>query len=366
MANVTPTGGSGGTVPRFKVNPARFLMYFVLTAYAVLSALPLFVMISGSLMNLGEVNAGRMVPRDLDGKFSDCILFANDTFRDENGDEVTRRRFSVNITQEAADAAGQGIDPTRDATLISRDEIFRIPFVTNYCVAWKDANLGEYIVNTIIVVSITIGGLLLFSPLAAYAFARMEFPGKNVLFGIMLATLMVPEMVINLPNFLIVTQIGNSLGSEGLGLCGDLRNCWINNWPALTIPFMVSPFTIFLMRQQFATIPIELWDAARMDGAGHMRFLAQVVIPLSRSVLLVVVLFSFIAGWNALAWPILVTSGDSWRPISYGLQSFLQEEGNFAHLRLAGSMITALPVLILYAFTQRYFVEGLSTTGLKG
>jgi ABC-type glycerol-3-phosphate transport system permease component len=366
MASITPSAKKSGKGAAQRVSPIRFLMYFVLIAYAVLSALPLFVMISGSLMNLGEVNAGRLVPNDLDGKFSDCILFANDTFRNDDGEEVTRHRFSVNITAEAAEAAGQGIDATRDASLINRDEVFRIPFVTNYCVAWKDANLGEYIVNTVIIVAITIGGLLIFTPLAAYTFARMEFPGKNVLFGIMLATLMVPEMVINLPNFLIVTRIGDALGSGGAALCGDLRNCWINNWPALTIPFMVSPFTIFLMRQQFATIPMELWDAARMDGAGHLRFLAQIVIPLSRPVLLVVVLFSFIGGWNALAWPILVTSGDEWRPISYGLQSFLQEEGNFAHLRLAGSMITALPVLILYAFTQRYFVEGLSTSGLKG
>jgi ABC-type glycerol-3-phosphate transport system permease component len=215
--------------------------------------------------------------------------------------------------------------------------------------AWTDANMGEYIINTIIITAITITGLVTFSPLAAYAFARMEFPGKNVLFGVMLATLMVPEMVTNLPNFLIVNELG-----------------WYNNWPALTIPFMVSPFTIFLMRQQFATIPMDLWDAARMDGAGHFRFLLTVVLPLSKSVLLVTVLFTFIGSWNALAWPILVTQGDEWRPISYGLQSFLSEAGNFQQLQMAGAVIAALPVLILYAFTQRYFVEGLSTSGLKG
>jgi ABC-type glycerol-3-phosphate transport system permease component len=120
------------------------------------------------------------------------------------------------------------------------------------------------------------------------------------------------------------------------------------------------------MRQQFATIPEDLWDAARMDGSGHFRFMLQIVIPLSRSVLLVVILLTFLAGWNALAWPILVTTGDTWRPISYGLQTFLREEGNFANLQMAGATIAALPVLLLYAFVQRYFVEGLSTSGLKG
>jgi ABC-type glycerol-3-phosphate transport system permease component len=181
----------------------------------------------------------------------------------------------------------------------------------------------------------------------------------------MLATLMVPEMVQNLPNFLIVNQLGEFSGAEGLGLC-DSRNCWINNWPALTIPFMANAISIFLMRQHFATIPDDLWDAARIDGAGHLRFLVQVVLPLSKAALFVVILFSFLGTWNSLAWPLLVTNDDSWRPISTGLQAFLQTEGNLAHLRMAGSVITILPVLALYALTQRQFIEGISSSGLKG
>lgn len=354
---------SKGSDDAKKINILRILVYIGLIAYSIVSLMPLYVMISSSLMTLGEVNSGAFVPSSIN--IDNCILVTTDTYRTDAGDIVTRTRTIVSITEAGAAAAGQGIRPTPDRS-IERNELFRVPFITNYCAAWNSANLGTYIWNTIRIVTITLTGLMIFTPLAAYAFARMEFPGKNMLFAIMIATLMVPEMVQNLPNFLIITELGELMGANGWGICGEMRNCWYNNWPALTIPFMATPFAIFLMRQQFATIPNDLWDAARMDGAGHLRFLIQVVLPLSKSIILVVILFAFLAAWNALAWPILVTTGDAWRPVSYGLQSFLDEEGNFAHLRMAGAMITALPVLVLYAFTQRYFVEGLSTSGLKG
>lgn len=366
-----PTDTTQATVPSpspdsnntSKINILRVLVYIGLIAYSIVSLMPLYIMVSSSLMTLGEVNSGAFVPSSVN--IDNCILVTTDTYRTDAGDIVTRTRATVSITEAGAEAAGQGIRPTPDRS-IERNELFRIPFLTNYCAAWNSANLGTYIWNTIRIVTITLTGLMIFTPLAAYAFARMEFPGKNLLFAIMIATLMVPEMVQNLPNFLIITELGELMGADGWAICGEMRNCWYNNWPALTIPFMATPFAIFLMRQQFATIPNDLWDAARMDGAGHLRFLIQVVLPLSKSIILVVILFAFLAAWNALAWPILVTTGDSWRPVSYGLQSFLDEEGNFAHLRMAGAMITALPVLVLYAFTQRYFVEGLSTSGLKG
>ncbi|MFQ5400462.1 MAG: carbohydrate ABC transporter permease [Anaerolineae bacterium] len=354
---------------RRRIEITRVLMYIALIGYSLVSLLPLYYMLSSSLMTLGEVNSGRWIPRGIDFKsdITPCILVTTDTFTEKNGERVTKTRVVIDISEEAASIQSYGnrFSPTRLEGLV-RNEHFRIPFFTNYCVAWAGANLGTYMWNTVRIVAITLTGLVVFCTMAAYAFARMDFPGKNILFGIMLATLMVPEMVQNLPNFLIITRIGDFFGSGGLGLCGETKNCWINNWPALTIPFMATPIAIFLLRQHFATIPSELWDAARMDGAGHVRFLIQVVVPLSRAVLFVVVLFAFIGAWNALAWPILVTSGDSWRPISYGLQAFLDDEGNFAHLRMAGAMITTLPLLILYAFTQRFFVEGINTSGLKG
>ena len=194
-----------------------------------------------------------------------------------------------------------------------------------------------------------------FSITAAYAFARIKFPGKDVLFGLLLATIMIPAMVIIIPNFLTVTWLGR---------IGPIR--WLNNWPSLTIPFMGSVFSIFLLRQFFSQIPDELYDAARIDGAGHWRFLLQVVIPLSRAPILVIVVLSFIGAWNSLAWPLLVTSSPEWRPISVGLLNFVEEAGQELHLMMAGAVITIVPILILYFFTQRQFTESIARSGLKG
>ncbi len=279
--------------PKKKVNVNRVIIYTILIFGTVLALVPFLYMISGSLMNLTE-------------------------------------------------ATGRAVLPST-------------PQWSNYREAWTDANFKDYFLNSIIIAAITIAGQVAFCTTAAYAFARMEFPGKKLLFTLLLSTLMIPEAVIWIPNFITVTWLGR---------VGPIP--WINNWPSLTIPFMASAFSIFLLRQFFSQIPNELWDAAQIDGAGHLRFLAQVVLPLARPALLTVILFTFIGSWNALAWPILVTTTPDWRPISYGLSSFLDEAGARIHLQMAGSVITILPIIILYLFVQKQFTEGIATTGLKG
>ncbi|MBN1668624.1 MAG: carbohydrate ABC transporter permease [Anaerolineales bacterium] len=271
----------------------QVLTYFVLTFGAILAIVPFLWMISGSLMNLTEATGRAILPNE--------------------------------------------------------------PQWQNYETAWLDANFGDYFFNSLIIATITITGQLTFCTLAAYAFARMKFPAKGFLFTLMLATLMIPEAVTWIPNFITVVWLGRISPIP-----------WINNWPALTVPFMASAFSIFLLRQFFMQIPSELWDSAQIDGAGHLRFLATIVMPLSKPALLTVGLFTFIGSWNALAWPILVTTTPDWRPISYGLTSFLQEAGALVHLQMAGSVITILPILIIYLLIQRQFTEGIATTGLKG
>lgn len=229
------------------------------------------------------------------------------------------------------------------------------PQWSNYIEAWTDASFGEYFWNSVIITALTVAGQLVFCTMAAYAFARMEFPGKNFLFTLMLSTLILPEAITWVPNFITVSWLGRVTPLQ-----------WINNWPALTIPFMASAFSIFLLRQFFRQIPEDLWDSARIDGAGHVRYLLTVVVPLSRAAMVTVILFSFIGSWNALAWPILVTTTPDWRPISYGLFAFLTEAGALTHLRMAGAVITILPLIIIYFFTQKQFTEGIATSGLKG
>ncbi len=225
----------------------------------------------------------------------------------------------------------------------------------NYVEAWIGAQFSEYMLNSVLITIITLAGEMTCSIMAAYAFARIEFPGRNLIFGVLLSTLMIPGMVTMIPNLLTVTWLGR---------VGPLP--WIDNWPALTVPFMGSVFSVFLLRQFFAQIPDELFDAAKIDGAGHLRILLQLVLPLSTAPVMVIILLSFIGSWNALAWPLLVTNSDSWRPISVGLYNFVTDVGSELHLIMAGAAITILPILVLYFLTQKQFTESIARSGLKG
>ena len=281
---------------------ARFLVtqifqkagiYFILIAWAFIAIVPFVWMLSTSVMTLGEAQGVRFFPSEI--------------------------------------------------------------HLENYVEAWKIAEFAEYFFNSVQITAITLAGELVVSILAAYAFARIQFPGRDFIFGIMLSTMMIPAMVLTIPNFLTVTWLGRIMPIK-----------WINNWPALTIPFWGSVFSIFLLRQFFAQIPDELFDAAQIDGAGHLRFLWKVVLPLSKAPVMVIIVLSFMGSWNALAWPLLVTNTPDWRPIAVGLYNFVQEAGQQIHLMMAGAVITIIPILLLYFITQKQFTESIARSGLKG
>ena len=225
----------------------------------------------------------------------------------------------------------------------------------NYVEAWSRANFSRYFLTSIKTTAITLIGSVSISILAAYGFARIDFPGRDLIFGVLLSTMMIPAMVTIIPNFLTVTWLGR---------IGPLK--WINNWPALTVPFMGSVFNIFMLRQFFVQIPDELFDAARIDGSGHLRFLIQVVLPLSKAPLMVILVLTFIGSWNSLAWPLLVTNTPDWRPISVGMMNFVSEAGQEFHYIMAAAFITIIPILIIYFFTQKQFTESIARSGLKG
>jgi len=225
----------------------------------------------------------------------------------------------------------------------------------NYARAWRDAQFSDYLVNSVLITLITLAGELTFSVMAAYAFARIKFPGREILFALLLSSMMIPGMVTMIPNLLTVTWLGR---------VGPIA--WIDNWPALTIPFMGSVFSLFLLRQFFVRIPEELFDAAKMDGASHLRILWQIVLPLSKAPVMVITVLSFIGTWNALAWPLLVTNTAEWLPISVGLYNFVQDAGSELNMVMAGSVITIVPILLLYFLTQKQFTESIARSGLKG
>src|SRR5690606_4104215 len=185
-------------------------------------------------------------------------------------------------------------------------------------------------------------------------FARIRFPGREAIFMVLLATLMIPGTVTFIPNLLMVRGQIVPWGS------------WMNTLPALTVPFMATAFIIFLLRQFFVSIPNELYDAAVIDGAGHLRFLTAVVVPMSKPVLMTATLLTFVTSWNEFLWPLLVTTTPQWRPLGVGLYTFLSEAGPETHLLRAGTVITVLPVRVVYFFTQKQFTEGIATSGLKG
>jgi ABC-type glycerol-3-phosphate transport system permease component len=219
----------------------------------------------------------------------------------------------------------------------------------NYTEAWREARFGLYFRNSLTIASMTVAGVLVTSTLAGYAFGRMKFYGRDFLFMVLLATLMVPETVTVIPNFIVVSSLG-----------------WVDRLPALTVPFMASAFHIFLLRQFFAQIPGELFDSATIDGAGHIQFLWRIVIPLSKAPIMTLIFLSFIWSWNALQWPLIVTNTPRWRPITVGLTVFMTESGPETNLRMAGAIIAIIPVLVLYFIAQKQFTEGIARTGLKG
>ena len=221
--------------------------------------------------------------------------------------------------------------------------------VSNYGEAWTRASFSLYFRNSVITAAVTVAGVILTSSLAAYAFAKIRFPGSRQLFAVLLATLIIPESVYLVPNFIIVTRLG-----------------WYDTLAALTVPFMASAFYIFLLRQFFAQIPNELVESARIDGAGHARSLVSIVLPLSGAPLFTVAFLAFVGSWNSLQWPLVATRTSRWRPITVGLTTFISDAGPENQLIMAGAVIAILPVVLLYFVAQKQFTEAIARSGIKG
>ena len=223
-------------------------------------------------------------------------------------------------------------------------------------------------INTLGISVVTVFGVLTTSALAAYAFAMLEFPGRNILFVIVLITLMIPEELVLVPRVIMMYEPLTAEAAIGQDILISLipRLGWQNTAMALTIPFMTSAFAIFLLRQYFMQIPKELFDAARIDGAGHMRYLTTMMTPLAKPAIMTVGLLQFIGSWNEFKWTQLVTRTLEQRTLSVSLQNFLQTDGGAeGQLAMAVAVLIVVPIIILYFFTQQYFVEGVAKSGLK-
>jgi multiple sugar transport system permease protein len=251
------------------------------------------------------------------------------------------------------------------------DQLFTVPPTwlprtlqwDTYVRAMSSGNFGRYALNSLFLALANMVTNVLLSALAGYAFARLQFPGRKVLFVLVLATLMVPYQVTIIPLFVIMRHVplfgGNDLfGQGGIG--------WINSYWGLIVPGAVGAFGIFLLRQFFQTLPVELEDAARIDGAGELRIFGQIMLPLAMPAIATLAIFSFQTGWNAFLWPLLITSTDDMRTIQLGLTVFVQQYSTQWDQLMAATVVATLPVIVVFAIGQRLLVRGIAFTGLKG
>ncbi|MBI5651793.1 MAG: carbohydrate ABC transporter permease [Chloroflexi bacterium] len=215
---------------------------------------------------------------------------------------------------------------------------------------WQTFLFIRYFVNSVVTSLAIVAGTVITSIFAAYALTHINLPGRNLIFLLILATIMVPNDLTLVPKVVMMFQLQ-----------------WYNTYLALIVPFLASVFGIFLIRQFFLQIPRDLFDAARIDGAGHLRYLFTIVVPLSKPAIVTTALLNFIWAWDNFKWPLLVTRDSSMRVLAVGMQQFLVSEGGTkVQLMMAFAAMVVVPIVIFYFFTQKYFTEGVITTGIKG
>ena len=218
----------------------------------------------------------------------------------------------------------------------------------NYTEALTAAPFAHYYVNSVVMAAGIVSGHIICDTLAAYAFARLRFPGRNALFLALIATMLVPTFLTVLPAFDLVIKFG-----------------WFNSYAALILPRLADVFGIVVLRSYMLSLPIELDEAARIDGANRLQTLVLILLPLCKPALATVAVFSFLFAWNDFLWPLLVTSDDQYRTIQLGLSTFTNKYGPYPHYLMAGTVIAATPAIVIFMYLQRSLVRGLASTGVK-
>jgi multiple sugar transport system permease protein len=238
------------------------------------------------------------------------------------------------------------------------------PTIENYKTFLESQNVAQWFFNSAFVTLTIIAVQTLFSAMAAYCFAKRDFPLRNAIFLVGLGTMAIPQAVLLVPNYLVLKHVpafggNNLLGNGGHG--------WLDSYWGLIVPNCVNMFSIFLMRQYMRSIPDELIDAAKVDGAGHFRIFAQVIVPLSKPVIAATAIFAFNFYWNNFQTPLIIISSPDHYTVPLGLALFVAGAAHRTSwdLVMAGSVLATLPVLVAFLIFQRYFVRGIAISGLK-
>ena len=221
----------------------------------------------------------------------------------------------------------------------------------NYRTAWNATPFGRFMVNSFVQTGIITVAQVLFSILAGYAFAMFEFKFKNTLFALVIGSLIIPFELTFIPNFILISDLG-----------------WGNTFQGLTIPFLASAFGVFMMRQFFMSIPRDLYDAAKIDGATDWYYLWRVMVPLSKGAISAFTIFAFLSAWNQYLWPLVITNEESMRTAQIGIRFFLvnQERATDWGAIMAGAVIVMIPTIVVFLFAQKQLVKGIAASGLKG
>lgn len=221
----------------------------------------------------------------------------------------------------------------------------------NYAEAFTEANLGRLFLNTVYVGLVSTVLSLIITVLSAFAFARLEFKGKNALFAVLLATMMIPGELFTITNYQTVFYLN-----------------WMNTFTVLIVPFLVSVFYIYLLKQNFMQIPNELYLAAKVDGTSDLKYLWRVMIPLSLPTLISITILKMMGAWNSYVWPNLVTDSDEYRLITNGLRNaFVESTGDVnIPVQMAAVAIVSAPLFLVFLFLRKYIMKGVSRSGIKG
>ncbi len=240
------------------------------------------------------------------------------------------------------------------------DKLLQPDMFSSYEVLFTEHNFTRYTLNSFYVSFMASIGQLITSSLAGFAFARMQFRGKNILFGLLLATALIPTEVTIIPEFLLAIRVFDPI-MEFFG------GAWMDTFNPLIVPsFFVGTTGTFLLREFFSSIPKELEEAAVVDGANVFQIYLRIYVPLSMPAMTTLFLLAFINNWNALLRPVIYIKSPEYRTLPIGLTAFQTEYTAEWDLLLAGSVVTIVPLVIIYIFAQRYIVDGIATTGLKG
>lgn len=244
------------------------------------------------------------------------------------------------------------------SAFMTKNEIFAQPMhwlpdvwhPENFTKAFTSVPFGRYFLNSVLLVVINIVGKLLGSSLSAFGFSRLDFKGKGLCFGLVISTIMIPWSVLLIPQFMIWTKIG-------------LYNTY---WPLILPAFFLDAFYIFLLRQFFQTIPKSYDEAAIVEGASTFHIYAKIIVPLSKPALMTVCVFTFMYTWNDFIGPLIYLKDQNKYTVSLGLQQFISQYTTEWHLMMAAATVAVIPMIVMFFFAQRYFIEGITFSGIKG